>query len=243
MPNNERIKVPAHSRRSPKSTQWATEASFAVDFVNWIASSAFLPRSAGASPVVLQEVDGLHGRVDVMAASVSVGSSFAPELARLMRRPCVARIVLALHAKQPKTAARLAQDVDMTVGTVTRWLGGMLHAQLVAAVGTGGFVLGPAYRIPRAEIWSFELKLRDWRRALYQATRYRAFSQRSFVVMPSDQDGPARRQKDRFRLAGVGLASFDPVRGIRVHVSPRRITPRSSYLHTLAAAEALVVGA
>ena len=68
--------------------------------------------------------------------------------------------------------------------TFRRWLLQLLEVGLVSELGQGAYVLGPQFRVPDIEICSFEFKLDDWRRAFYQAKRYRTFSHRVYVVMP-----------------------------------------------------------
>ena len=232
-----RFPNPVHDRT------WRRESDFADAVYSAMTAASLLPTQPNSTAVVLREVEGLHGRVDLMAASVPDEPSVPREVAAVMREPAAARLVLALHAKQPKSVEQLARDVGLARETVARWLRRMSDVGLVTLIEQRGFVLGPAYEFPRAEIWSFELKLRDWPRALYQATRYRAFSHRSFVLMPDSSIGPALRREARFRLAGVGLASFDLVTGFTMHVKPRRLFPRSSYLFALASAKALVASA
>lgn len=202
-----------------------------------------VPGCATCPPIILEEVDGLHGRVDLMAATFRDRAPVLADVTRLLRQRAVAQIILALCAKQPKSLARLGREVALARASLVKWTRAMLKTGLAVAVARRGLVLGPSYARLRPEIWSYELKLRDWRRALYQATRYRAFSHRSFVVMPTERVASARAAAARFRLAGVGLASFDLEQGFRVLVMPRRIVPRSSLLFSLAAAEALAANA
>jgi hypothetical protein len=115
----------------------------------------------------------------------------------------------------------------------------MTDAGLVRALSDDAYVLGSKSILPECEIWCFEGKLRDWKRALYQATRYRAFAHRSFVVMPEDCIQAAERQVDRFRLARVGLISLDDSGRFRTITKPRSKEPRSSVMFTMATARAL----
>lgn len=90
--------------------------------------------------------------------------------------------------------------------------------------------------------WAFELKPRDWEKALEQAARaptgaFPEYWERSdtdptnggyadfaVVVMDADHVDPAIDNADRFREHGVGLASLDRD-GLVVHVEPDRQDP------------------
>jgi hypothetical protein len=71
---------------------------------------------------------------------------------------------------------------------------------------------------------AFEMKLKDWRRALSQAYRYSYFSDRSIVVLPTDVANRAQGHLDVFRRLGIGLWSYEP-RSADINV---RFTPAAT---------------
>lgn len=76
----------------------------------------------------------------------------------------------------------------------------------------------------KRHLHAFEGKLKDWRRALQQAFRYRYFADKAIVVMPSENAGPAIANLEAFRHLYVGLWTFDVKTGvIREHYTPTRI--------------------
>jgi hypothetical protein len=76
---------------------------------------------------------------------------------------------------------------------------------------------------------AFEMKLRDWRKALGQAYRYRYFANAAYVVLPRKAASTAKLNLEVFQQLGVGLWSFDKNTGvIRRIYSPRRRSPLSS---------------
>jgi hypothetical protein len=56
---------------------------------------------------------------------------------------------------------------------------------------------------------AIEAKLKDWKRALNQAYRYKWFCKKSFVFLPQENIGPAEKNIDSFKRLGVGLASVE----------------------------------
>jgi len=66
-----------------------------------------------------------------------------------------------------------------------------------------------AKRLERERLTAFELKLKDWKKALSQAHRYRYFANRSIVVVPPSAAQHAAKQIDVFKKLYVGLWSFD----------------------------------
>ena len=75
--------------------------------------------------------------------------------------------------------------------------------------------------MPQIEICSFEFKLENWKRALYQAKRYRTFSHRVFVVMPTRTVGRVNGALEYFRRFNIGLIGHD-AKGASEQVLPSR---------------------
>ena len=65
-------------------------------------------------------------------------------------------------------------------------------------------------KLQRQQFTAFELKLRDWRKGIVQAYRYRYFCDRSIVVLPGDVADRASKRLELFASLDVGLWSFDP---------------------------------
>lgn len=76
----------------------------------------------------------------------------------------------------------------------------------------------------KRHLHAFEGKLKDWRRALQQAFRYRYFADKAIVVMPLVNAGAALANLDAFRHSSVGLWTYDVATAtIREHYTPTRV--------------------
>lgn len=79
-------------------------------------------------------------------------------------------------------------------------------------------------RLHRRHLFAFEAKLKDWRRALQQAFRYRYFSDKAIVLMPFENVGPALEALESFRQVEIGLWSFErKTETIRQHFTPTKV--------------------
>lgn len=68
---------------------------------------------------------------------------------------------------------------------------------------------------------AFEMKLKNWRRALTQAFRYSYFSDRAIVVLPTETADRAQQHLPDFQRLGIGLWSYDPKSAtIDMHYTP-----------------------
>ncbi len=79
-------------------------------------------------------------------------------------------------------------------------------------------------QLSRRHIYAFEGKLKDWRRGLQQAFRYRYFADKAIVVMPFENAEAALANLDSFKLSSVGLWTFNvATEAIREHYTPTRV--------------------
>ena len=59
---------------------------------------------------------------------------------------------------------------------------------------------------------AFELKLKEWKRALKQAYLYSYFADHSVVVLPPEIERVSKLNIELFRKLGIGLWIFDPLK-------------------------------
>lgn len=76
-------------------------------------------------------------------------------------------------------------------------------------------------------IVAVEVKLTNWKRALYQAARYQDFANEAWVVLDHERAGSAIENSERFTRFNVGLATLDARRNLRIVFRPRFELPRS----------------
>lgn len=80
-------------------------------------------------------------------------------------------------------------------------------------------------------IISFELKLKNWKKASIQAFRYRSFSNGSYVVMPKTEFNSPEFSYDHFKKYNIGLAEFDIEGNFKIVYKPRKEKPYSEKLN------------
>ncbi len=77
---------------------------------------------------------------------------------------------------------------------------------------------------------SFELKLKNWKRAAKQAFRYKSFSNIAYVVIGIDSANAALNNIDLFKKYNIGLASFDTNNYLEILFKPEHNEPYSENL-------------
>jgi hypothetical protein len=78
---------------------------------------------------------------------------------------------------------------------------------------------------------TFELKLKNWKRAAKQAFRFKSFSNISYVVIGSSSANAALNNIDLFKKYNIGLASFDNKDYFKIHFKPELNKPYSENLN------------
>ena len=77
---------------------------------------------------------------------------------------------------------------------------------------------------------SFELKLKNWKRAAKQAFRHKSFSNVSYVVLGLQYANPALENIDFFKRYNIGLATFNNDSFFEINFKPQTHEPFSELL-------------
>jgi hypothetical protein len=85
--------------------------------------------------------------------------------------------------------------------------------------------------LPFEHLIAVEAKISNWQHVLVQAYRNLQFADESWVVLDHTHIRPAVAQLERFKVAGVGLASVDRTRGLFIHLCATSAGPVSLGKH------------
>ena len=115
-----------------------------------------------------------------------------------------------------KSRQELAEKLGSSEGAAQRVLSQLSIAGLVAQT-RDSLDLATVKTPPFERLIAIEAKISDWQRVLVQAYRNLQFADESWVVLDHTYIRPAIAQLERFKAAGVGLASIDRNRGLFIH--------------------------
>ena len=86
-----------------------------------------------------------------------------------------------------------------------------------------------ALALKSLKLTAFEAKLKDWRKGLVQASRYKHFANRSILVLPTETAMVAKEYVQTFRELQIGLWEFDTQnQRIVRHTTPRARKAKNS---------------
>lgn len=88
----------------------------------------------------------------------------------------------------------------------------------------------PDIMIKNKNLISIEAKLKNWKRALIQAYRYRSFSEQSYVYMDNDYIGAPLENISEFKKYNIGLAGVLND-SIKIYFEPTAMEPFSEQLY------------
>lgn len=92
---------------------------------------------------------------------------------------------------------------------------------------------------PFTQLCAIEAKLRNWKRALYQATRYKEFADQSWVLLDHYFSDPAIKNLEHFARRNVGLLTIDPAGRVWEVWRPTNVKPSSEFRRWYTAIETL----
>lgn len=87
------------------------------------------------------------------------------------------------------------------------------------------FIIANEYQLPFNNNFAIEAKIKDWKRALGQAQRYKWFAEYSYVVLDEHFSKPAKENINLFYKYNVGLATISTNGELKRIFSPFRQKP------------------
>lgn len=185
----------------------------------------------GVFDAVYREISCQQGRPDFIALrNLSCTDPNRPLRVPGLVGPSILHL---LKPKAPHTLDYLFAHSEFTRSSIRKSLRQLVDSGHVEETESNSYRLGNSSKGPQPEIWSFELKLCNPRKAVFQAQQSRAFAERAIIVVPPGQE----RNYERFRVAmqrwHIGLATFDLATGDFSFVRKGRKARALSHSHQL----------
>ena len=192
-----------------------------------------LVKSASSPRALAEEVSCVSGRPDILIGPYLL-DDWLPErrdvLAAALSVPSDAKVASLLKSRSPRTRDYLRMVAGLDESAFQTSLRRLLDVGIACEVESDRFILAADVPGSQFELWAFEVKLKDMRRASYQAIRNRLFAHRSFIVIPGSYGFKRQRRFLQLQRFGVGVIAVDTCRGTTIDVvRSRRSRPKSRF--------------
>ena len=163
----------------------------------------------------VDEFDGLSGRADFVISPTDLNSIPQNIIERFVRgisTPASASIVgLLIQGKQ--SIKEIVERLCLSRNTVTKCIK-KLEAERIAVRNDDDTVeILDSFVVPSIELWAIELKVENWRRAIYQSLQYRSFSHITVIVIPMMYSKRILAHRDQFQTFNIGVIALDLTNG------------------------------
>lgn len=132
-----------------------------------------------------------------------------PFFLKIANSPSLSKLLLHLPKTRNINKKKLTQKIGISKDTLNKFLRFLSVHTLVDNKNHSISDLDNI--IPKFELWAFEAKIVDWKKAVKQAYRYGNFANRTIVILPKKAAKSAQKNLAIFRRLKVGLWSYDSV--------------------------------
>jgi hypothetical protein len=160
--------------------------------------------------------------------------SCQPKIVALARTEVSSAQILAyLRVVRRASAEKITERLGRPQKVIFSLLDSLLEVNAVIR-DSNAYSLSPEWREILPEVVTIEAKVKDWRRAVQQASRNRIFAHRSFIALPNSIANRVQQEPTLGQL-GIGLISVDEETGVILLREARRHQPKVwSYYYELA---------
>jgi hypothetical protein len=177
---------------------------------------------------VFREVDSWRGRPDFVCLQKE-GNEELPKSTEGLGL-VGATILAALNRSTGQPLELIHQKTGYAESSVKQALVRLLVGGFIKKDRNDKYKLVPGRGLDDLETIAFELKLKNAKRALYQAQQYKCFADRVYVVVPPQLVDSFGKYQETMTIWGFGLASFVPIRKrFRVEVQSKGKRPETKH--------------
>lgn len=184
-----------------------SEEDMAHAFQRLLLSENGLP-CVGVFSAIYREISCQQGRPDFIALRYTSTSRGGDHMnVRGLVGPA---ILQKLKPVAPRTFNYLVEKLEFAKDSIQRSLRQLIERGYVEQLESGTYRLANVNQLETPEIWTFELKLNNPKKAVFQAQQSRAYAERAIIVVPPGQEKNYERFRGTMQRWHIGLATFDP---------------------------------
>ena len=180
---------------------------------------------------VFKEVPSVQGIPDYIGVKFDKNADFNRRIETIEREylSSASAILSLTKSHSARTESYYISKTGLSSATVRRTVLYLLKKNILISVDNKRkYVFSPDFILPSINIWAFELKLGNWKRAYFQASQYKTFASHTVVVFPKDKEKVIRTHLDEFKRMNIGVILFNPLLGtFDILLKSKKSTPLS----------------
>ncbi len=135
---------------------------------------------------ILEEFNARFGNVDVVMTDLeNLKITITKSQAKLLSNYSTALVVAFLHRKKAHTLSYLINKTGYTEEYLQSILTALKKENIVLEE-ENKFIIHEDFKFPNLKFSAYELKLKQWKKAVLQAIKNKSFAYESYVVMPDE---------------------------------------------------------
>ena len=169
-------------------------------------------KDASSPRAVAEEMSCVYGRPDLVVGPCLADywdSTRRDVIGAALSVPALAMVMSLLRPRAPRSLDYLQSSSGLTPNVCRASLNRLVSVEVVHEVRRNAYALADDIPSSQVELWAFEVKLYDLRRASYQAVRNRLFAHRSFIVLPEHVALRNVERLERLKRFDVGVIAVD----------------------------------
>jgi hypothetical protein len=139
-----------------------------------------------SSEKLFEEFSARFGNVDIIKIDQCGVFNISQLQASTLLTHSNAFVVALLHKNCSRTINFLIKKTGYTKSYILNIVNALKKANIIYEVSNQKYQICSDFKFPNLKFTSYELKLKDWRKAMLQAQKNFSFSSKSYVVMPDN---------------------------------------------------------
>lgn len=135
----------------------------------------------------------------------------------------ISKILSCLSYKRGYTINYISIKTGISEHLLEKMLSQLVKRKVLNQDDKNKFMINESIIIPQIDFISFELKMENWKRALFQSIRYKTFSDYVYIVMPIEKQKLLEKNSEVFISNNIGVALYDEKLGdMKVMIKPKK---------------------
>ena len=168
--------------------------------------------SKGDSWFQLRELDAGYGVADIVFLNLDrkkLKKRITEKPKAILSKQVIKTILAFKQVGEPLSVSYLSKELGTSESYIKNNILKFLKENGYIEQIDGNFELTFDYELVTSNSIAIEAKISDWKRGLYQANRYKWFSEQSYLALLERNIKPALKNIDLFRKLNVGLISVN----------------------------------